>query len=348
MAARVLSAANLSAPFLFRAIASWGPTLLIDEADTFIRQSDELKGLVNAGHTRANAYVGRTVGDDHEPTLFNVWGAKAFAGIALEKHLPDSTLSRGIAIVLRRKLPHEIVSRLRHADRNAFSVIAEKLARFAEDYGQQIRDARPALPEQLSDRAQDNWEPLLAIAECAGPDWVQRANAAAIKLSGAADTSGSTGNQLLADIQQIFETTGVDRISTADLLAALGADGEKPWATYNHGKPLTARQLARYLSGYGIKSKTVRFGDSTPKGFELSQFADAFARYLPKRRNDSPNSIPDKALGAADGGDPAATDAASTAQEPMPGAETDLNVDVPALGEDSGGEDPEPEAGEVF
>lgn len=35
------------------------------------------------------------------------------APIALEKHLPDSTLSRGIVINLRRKLPHEFVQRLR-------------------------------------------------------------------------------------------------------------------------------------------------------------------------------------------------------------------------------------------
>jgi len=106
LAARPLPAANSSASFLFRAISAWRPTILIDEADTFIRENDELKGLVNAGHTRANAYVGRTisVGDGHEPKMFDVWSAKAFAGIALERHLPDATMSRGIVIGLRRKM----------------------------------------------------------------------------------------------------------------------------------------------------------------------------------------------------------------------------------------------------
>jgi putative DNA primase/helicase len=91
----------------------------------------------------------------------------------------------------------------------------------------------------------------------------------------------STGNELLADIQRIFESKkGVTKISTYDLISELIADDELPWATYNRGKAISPRQLSKQLSFYGIKSKTVRFGTSTPKGYEFSQFEDAFARYL--------------------------------------------------------------------
>ena len=214
----------------------YSPTILIDEADTFIRENDELKGLVNAGHTRANAYVGRTVavGDGHEPRMFDVWSAKAFAGIALERHLPDATMSRGIVISLRRKMATETVSRLRHADRKAFSELAAKLARFADDCSLQVRQARPNLPEELGDRDQDNWEPLLAISQCAGPAWVKRATEAALVFSRKNEESVSTGNELLADIQSVFESKESDRIKTADLIYALIADEERPWATYNY------------------------------------------------------------------------------------------------------------------
>ena len=301
--ARPLSAANSSTSFLFRAIEVWRPTILIDEADTFIRENDEMKGLVNAGHTRTNAFVGRTVtvGDGHEPRMFNVWGAKAFAGIALERHLPDATMSRGIVVNLRRKMPHETVSRLRHADRRIFTDVAARLARFADDYSQSVRKAQPKLPDQLSDRAQDNWEPLLAIAECAGSDWLQRATAAALKLSNTGEEAVSTSNELLSDIQQVFASKRVDKISSADLIEELCKICDAPWATYNHGKALTPPQLAKNLKGYGIKSKTVRFGHETPKGFEASQFADAFARYLaatpavPPPRNESHKSSNGKA-----------------------------------------------------
>ena len=36
---------------------------------------------------------------------------------------------------------------------------------------------------------------------------------------------------------------------------------------------------------YGIKSKTVRVNYSTPKGFDIGQFEDAFARYLAPPEN---------------------------------------------------------------
>lgn len=312
LAARPLSVANSTASFLFRAITVWRPTLLIDEADQFMRENEELKGLVNAGHTRANAFVGRTVsvGDGYEPRIFDVWGAKAFAGIALEKHLPDATISRGPLISLRRKMPHEKVERLRHADKATFAVTASKLARFADDYSQQVRLARPVAPEALSDRQQDNWEPLLAIAQCAGPEWVARATKAALALSSTAETSVSTGNELLADIQYVFEQKHAFKISTVDLIQALVADEEKAWATYNRGKPLSPRQLAKQLAAYGIQPKTVRLtGKHTPKGYDADQFADAFARYLstppapekcPQQRNASPG------MDAAPGGPDAA------------------------------------------
>lgn len=58
-------------------------------------------------------------------------------------------------------------------------------------------------------------------------------------------------------------------------------DSEKGWDTYNRGKPITMRQVTNQLKPYGVMSKTIRSGYDTDKGFEASQFADAFARYLP-------------------------------------------------------------------
>ena len=282
MAYRPLPASNASASALFRAVEKWKPTILIDEADTFFRDNAELHGMVNAGYLR-DGFVLRSeaVGDSFEPRMFSVFSAKALAGIALEKHLPDATMSRGIVFNLRRKLSHESVSRLRHADRDVFAGIAEKLARFALDYSQQVRAARPALPDALSDRDQDNWDGLLAVASCAGDAWLVRATAAALTLSGAGEKTISTGNELLADIQHVFEVKRVDKISFADLIKAICDDEEAGWATYNRGKPITPRQVSKRLKEYGISSKPIRFGyDGVQKGFDIEQFGDVFARYL--------------------------------------------------------------------
>ncbi len=86
---RPMPTSNITAAALFRSIEKWTPTLLIDEADSFIKDSEDLRGILNAGHGRRSSYVIRTVGDNHEPKKFNVWGAKAISGIG---HLPDTLI----------------------------------------------------------------------------------------------------------------------------------------------------------------------------------------------------------------------------------------------------------------
>lgn len=279
LSARAITASSISPAALFRTIDAWNPTLLIDEADAFMKDNEELRGLLNSGHTRDSAYVIRTVGDNFTPTKFNTWGAKALAGIG---HVADTLMDRAVILELRRKLAHEEVDRIRYAEPGLFDMLKAKLARFADDYSDKVRQARPPLPNSLNDRAQDNWEPLLAIAMTASNEWLKISTTAALKLSGEESASSTIGTELLADIQEIFEEKHVDRISTAELIKALCADDEKPWATYNRGLPIKPRQLAGKLKGYGIQSKTIRIGyGETPKGYERSQFNEAFLRYIP-------------------------------------------------------------------
>lgn len=294
MTYRPLSASNASASALFRAVEKWKPTILIDEADTFFRDNTELHGMVNAGYKLGSSWLrSEPVGDSWEARSFPVFSAKALAGIQLEKHLPDATMSRGIIFNLRRKAAHESVDRPRHAEPWLFSDISAKLARFAQDYSGQVRDARPDIPEKLSDRDQDNWESMLAIADCAGGEWPDKARAAAKNLSGAGDKPVSTGNELLKDIRQVFEIKKVEKISTADLITALCEDEEAPWSTFNWGKPISPRQLAKQLKAYGIAPEQMRmnsYGNGV-RGFELSRFDDAFERYL-KTPTDTPPNYP--------------------------------------------------------
>jgi putative DNA primase/helicase len=247
-----------------------------------------------------------------------VWGAKALAGIG---HLADTVMDRAVTLELRRKLPHERVARLRHAAPDLFDNLIAKLARFAVDYRETIRQARPALPDALNDRAQDNWEPLLAIADVAGVPWPEWGRAAALALSGDDAPSLSMGTELLADIREVFELLACTRIKTADLIAALCEDEEMPWATYNRGKAISPRQVATRLKGYGIHSKTIRLGAATPKGYERAQFEEAFARYLsppaaPESSGHAPQPNAGAACGVADPNAVAATPGASATPGP--------------------------------
>src|SRR6266481_3898827 len=56
---RPVVAANISPPAFFRVIQVMQPTLLIDEADTFLQGNDELGGILNSGYSRKTAYVMR-------------------------------------------------------------------------------------------------------------------------------------------------------------------------------------------------------------------------------------------------------------------------------------------------
>ena len=108
----MLSASNISSAALFRSIEKWVPTLLIDEADSFATKNDELRGVLNSGHTPQTAFVVRCIGDDSEPRIFSTWGCKALAAIG---KLPDTVMDRSIEIRLRRALPGEVAEKIRHA-----------------------------------------------------------------------------------------------------------------------------------------------------------------------------------------------------------------------------------------
>jgi hypothetical protein len=277
LSCRPLAVSNIAPAALFRALQLWQPTLLIDEVDSFLAEHEEARGILNAGFTRDSAFVIRCVGDDHTPTKFNVWGAKALCGIG---KIADTLASRSIPLRLRRKLIGEKTVKIRHADAMAFTELVSKLARFAIDNRDAVRHARPAEIEGLNDRANDCWEPLLAIAEIAGEHWLHLARTAAVSLHGLEEEAPSIGAELLKSIQEAFDDKKAVRLSTADLLAALAENEEAPWATWNRGKPITPNQLGKRLGEFGIKSNTIRVGVRTAKGYLVTQFAEAFDRYL--------------------------------------------------------------------
>lgn len=106
---KALLAANITAAAIFRTIELVRPTLLIDEGDTFLRDNEELRGVLNSGHSKDGQVV-RLVGDDHEPRVFSTWCPVAIASI---DWLPSTIEDRSIKIVMRRRRRDERVERFR-------------------------------------------------------------------------------------------------------------------------------------------------------------------------------------------------------------------------------------------
>lgn len=272
-------ASNITASAVFRTIDACNPTLLIDEGDTFISGREELRGILNCGHSRDTAFVVRLVGKEHEPKKFNVWGAKVIACIG---DLPDTIMDRAIALRLHRKPVNQKLSRLKDGELE-FERLRAKICRFANDYSNKLNEVEPTHVDGLNDREQDNWDPLLSIAKLVSEDWEKRAIDAALALSRDFSTEQSPTMELLCDLREIFKS--IDRISSEKLISLLCTDKEKRWASYNAGKNITPRQIVSLLEKFSIRSKSIRDGKVFYKGYEKNSFIDIFERYLPKLSN---------------------------------------------------------------
>jgi hypothetical protein len=271
---RALPTSNVSSVALFRVIEKHSPTLLVDEADSFVRDKEELRGILNAGYSREAAFTIRCVGDSHEPKEFCVFSPKLFAGIG---KLGDTLGDRCITVPMRRKLPGEKAARLR-GDLDG-SDIRRKCMRWTNDHQIEIKQADPEMPEQLDDRAADIWRPIMAIADLVGGAWPMLAHEAAVALSSNKDDEESINIKLLKDIRDHIKEHNLARIRTEELLLHLNSLEERPWNTFYRGGGMTARQLADRMRSFSIQSTTIRFDDRTAKGYLVEEMVDAFNRY---------------------------------------------------------------------
>jgi hypothetical protein len=267
---------------LYRTLDAKRPTLLLDEVDGLFKspaeRTEPLRTLLNAGNRRGTA-VPRCVGSQSELRDFEVFAPKVLAGID-NGTLPDTIRDRSIVVKMQRKrrrmdrfLPLEV------------EPVALEIREWLEGWADQVRplleDARPALPEELDDRAAEGWEALLAIADVAGEGWPGRAWQAAHELSaGVQEEEESRGVRLLRDTQAAFGDRRA--MFTAHLLEFLNGDDEAPWGGWHRGEGLRPRDLSMLLRPYEIRPRTVRVEAETAKGYLREQFEDAWARYCGK------------------------------------------------------------------
>jgi 5S rRNA maturation endonuclease (ribonuclease M5) len=306
-----------SAAVLVRKVATAAPTLLLDETDSAFKSDKEyaetLRGVLDAGYRKGGvASLCVKAGGDFELRDFPVFCPKALAGIG---ELPDTIADRSVRISLKRRAPWETVQRFRLREAKAQAEpLRERLGSWAANTIGRLVEAQPDLPEALSDRACDVWEPLLAIADLADGDWPGRTREAAIALTEASTDSGmSLGSRLLSDIREVVDGRVTGPIATTELVSQLLARDEAPWGDLK-GKELDARSLSRLLKPYGIKPKRIRtdIGSGTVRGYGIEDLQDAFQRYLqvyfPGRATRATNSgskrkdVADLADVAANGG----------------------------------------------
>jgi hypothetical protein len=275
--------ASASESALFRTIEADCPTLLLDEVDAIFGsntdRTEPLRALLNAGNKRRTT-VSRCVPPKFEARKFSTFCPKILSGIDTGK-LPETITDRAITLHMKRRHAGEHVERLRYrfAEQDT-EQLREELRVWGESATETLSASNPSLPDGLSDRAGDAWEPLLAIADTAGDHWGERARTAALALSGLTeDGELGRGAQLLGAIRAAMGDEHA--IPSAELLEKINADEDLPFGGYRDGRGLDGRWLSRLLRPYGVKRATIRFGDTTAKGYRRESLADAWTRYLP-------------------------------------------------------------------
>ncbi|MFI8364527.1 DUF3631 domain-containing protein [Streptomyces sp. NPDC085612] len=229
----------------------------------------------------------RCVGDGTNQTVqeFPSFCVVAMAGLG---SLPDTILTRSVIIRMRRRARNERVQPFRrrlHAPEG--HALRDRLAVWADSVRHLVDGVFPEMPDEVTDRPADVWEPLIAVADAAGGDWPARARAACAQIVAASkqDDKGSIGIRLLTDLRD-HVLNGIERLPTISVLDRLYALEEAPWADMG-GKPLTSRGLAKMLGEYmtgdnkPIEPRNIKSGGAVLKGYYAADLTDAWTRYCP-------------------------------------------------------------------
>jgi hypothetical protein len=289
---RAAISSNISPSAFFHVIEELQPTLFIDESDTNLRGKHDLLGILNAGYTKATAFVWRMAydrapeeddgqeaetgaGKSGRAVRFSCWCPKAIASIG---HLPSTLASRCIVFQMQRKMEQELCERLKALDGTD---LQRMCVRFVLDHGVEIAKAEPEIPVGLSNRAADIWEPLFVLGDLAGGHWPVTARQAAIGLTARSQEESPVG-ALLLDIYMSFVGQNRERMFSREVVQALMAYEGRPWVDLTRGKLMSEQWLAKQLAPYGIKPKNMRIGDALAKGYVLADLMETFRRYIPK------------------------------------------------------------------
>ena len=299
---RPLASGNISAAAIYRAIEEWKPTLLLDEADTYLRKNIELAGVLNSGHTRETAFVTRVTEIDgkQKPVRFSTWAPKVIAGIGVSA--ADTTIDRSVIIRLQRKPADMLLSRLALRFSDDMEPLRSRIARWAVDV-KDVQIDESALNFINNDRARDNWAALLAVARHVGKVATEALLAAARAMSDNSDLSSDREGDLLRDLKVVIaeiaaeaaaKKTDATLLPTKVILDKLNKLEDSQWTNFNRGTGLNGHGLARMLKLFGLASTIKKAAETkkTVRGYLAADFTSVFARYLSDRRSDESHEEP--------------------------------------------------------
>lgn len=289
LVSRPLPSSNVTTA-IFRAIDLFSPTLIADEADTYLSDNKNLIGVLNSGFDRHSARIGRNVGENYTKFRnFSTWCPKAIGAVG---RLPPSLADRSIEIRLQRKRSDEAVERLSIHRLEELTSLARKIIRWSADHHEYLGRDEPPFPSNLADREADKWRPLLSIAAALGEHWLRKAHEAATHLSNLDDPAErlSDAERLIRDMAAVFEAKpNADWLATEALATALAQLPDSHWS----GRQSSgfAKFMALTLKPFRLRPRQKNLGaNKVLRGYFRADVLDMAARYGRPAAGESPAS----------------------------------------------------------
>lgn len=281
-----LVGSRMTAASVPRAIKQFHPTLFLDEADvTFANKeaSDTIRQVLNSGHRAGNPSIvcapGKKGGD------WNIEKMDTFCPkfVCSIDSLPGTLEDRSIVINVTRKIESDGIERFYRRDHEEYTKqLKEKMQAWATANMPKLKDMRPELPKELSDRRQEAVEQLVAIAELAGGKWPELSRWSMVQVCSEGYGATNDSVQLLTDICNIFVETQNTFISSELLYSKLLQLEPGLWTELKLTKTGIARMLKKHRIEPVQKRQANGHLDKKPvRGYELKSFLEAFKRFVP-------------------------------------------------------------------
>jgi hypothetical protein len=270
---------NISEAAMFRLIERFKPTLLLDEMEQLREKGERaqiLRNLLNAGNRR-DAMAIRCAEGGKTIERCQVYCPKALAAIG---SLPDTITDRSVVVRMQRRTLEEKIERFlfQRAERQARQILG-RIAAWSKQHQNTIQVAYANAPdlEFIEDRDAESWTPLFSLLAVADASRLAELRECAEVLCGQKQDDAAEEHltvRLICDAATVLH--GDEKyIPSAELLRRLREIEDSPWSS----PEFDARRSANYLRGFGLRSKPVRIGDSTPRGYITAEIRERASRY---------------------------------------------------------------------
>jgi hypothetical protein len=220
-------------------------TVFIDEGDVMFgagQRKSAVRAVINGGYERHGTMLN---GKGSKATRVPVFGALALAGLdVLEKGTGDTLtalLSRGVRIRMKKAGKDDRPAKVTRVTEDQGAKMRDWLEAWASQVLDGIKDYQPEMPEEVDGRAEQIWEPLVAVADAAHQDavaraeqdgtplpeddgWAGRARAACVELALDQATAPAEEDESTAEAFASFATSLGGAL--ADTTPDYGDDGE--------------------------------------------------------------------------------------------------------------------------